>query len=291
MPFFTRILLATSALAILPWTQTLAADYDPPIYVDDAPEYVPVEIGSGWYLRGDIGYAHDEPFEHVQTPPGFSSDSSLFTGSVGMGYHFNEYLRGELNVGILPTDDFSNGYTSTCAGNETTTVSDNLTGIILAQSSGPGTRVCPGSDNGENKAYTLMANGYVDLGTFSGFTPFIGGGVGVAYSKYRSALSERDCSDSTSTSSGGGTTTTVDFDCYDDSFYDGAVTSEGQYNFAYSVGAGVNYQVTQNLSLDVGYEYFAVPNAEYVTYDSGAFTVHEGTDYHQVKVGLRYDLW
>lgn len=287
----SRILLAAAAIAVLPQSQSFAADYDPPIYIDDAPEYVPVEIGSGWYLRGDVGYATNQPFEHVQTPPDFSSDSSLFTGGVGVGYHFNDYFRGELNFGILPTDDFGNGYTTTCGGNETTTTSDNLTGIILSQTSGVGSRACPGSDNGENKAYSLMASGYVDLGTFSGFTPFIGGGVGVAYSKYRIAEGERDCSDSSSSAGGVGATTTVDFVCYDDSVYEGSVTSEGEYTFAYSLGAGVNYQVTRNLSLDVGYEYFAAPNAHYVTYDAGAFTVHEGTDYHQVKVGLRYDLW
>ncbi len=36
-----------------------AADYDPPIFVEEAAEYVPVEVGSGWYLRGDVGYVFD----------------------------------------------------------------------------------------------------------------------------------------------------------------------------------------------------------------------------------------
>ena len=34
----------------------IAADYEPPIVIDQPVEEVPVEIGSGWYLRGDIGY-------------------------------------------------------------------------------------------------------------------------------------------------------------------------------------------------------------------------------------------
>ena len=51
----SRIALALAAIMLMPVTQASSADYDPPIYVDQAPDYVPVEVGSGWYLRGDIG--------------------------------------------------------------------------------------------------------------------------------------------------------------------------------------------------------------------------------------------
>ena len=34
-----------------------AADYDPPIVIDAVDDYVPVEVGNGWYLRGDLGYS------------------------------------------------------------------------------------------------------------------------------------------------------------------------------------------------------------------------------------------
>jgi len=53
--------------------------------VDQAPDYVPVEVGSGWYLRGDVGYAFSHPFKNGETLAGFTESSSLFDGSVGMG--------------------------------------------------------------------------------------------------------------------------------------------------------------------------------------------------------------
>ena len=53
----SRILLAAAATAAIASTPALAADYDPPIVVDKAPEFVPVEVGNGWYLRGDLGYS------------------------------------------------------------------------------------------------------------------------------------------------------------------------------------------------------------------------------------------
>ena len=111
MTLKSRIASALAAIVLMPLAPVYAADYDPPIYVDQAPDYVPVEVGSGWYLRGDVGYAFSDPFEHQETSSGpldsFTNERSLFTGSIGMGYHINDYLRVELNGGILPTNDFS----------------------------------------------------------------------------------------------------------------------------------------------------------------------------------------
>ena len=57
MKFQSRMAFALAAFASVPVVApALAADYDPPVYVDEAPEYKPVEIGSGWYLRGDLAY-------------------------------------------------------------------------------------------------------------------------------------------------------------------------------------------------------------------------------------------
>ncbi len=57
--------LALSLAALAPFAAANAADYDPPIVIDDAAEYVPVEVGSGWYLRGDVGYVFDASIGQV----------------------------------------------------------------------------------------------------------------------------------------------------------------------------------------------------------------------------------
>ncbi|MGX9181092.1 outer membrane protein [Mesorhizobium sp. BHbdii] len=282
----SRIALALAAIALMPLSQALGADYDPPIYVDQAPDYVPVEVGSGWYLRGDVGYAFSHPFEHKETVTGpldsFTEESSLFTGSIGMGYHVNDYLRVELNGGILPTDKFGEHQklAATCDGS---TLEADLFGNI---NSVPATQACDLSNNASNKGYSVMANGYVDLGTYVGITPYIGGGLGVAYNKYYKSIGARDCVEVAPNPSGTG-----GFICDDPAGYEGATDSEAKFNLAYSIGAGLSYRVTKNVSVDLGYEYFAVPNAKYVAYDDGAFNIHKGIDYQTVKVGLRYDLW
>lgn len=282
----SRLILPALAALLLATASAQAADYDPPIVVDDAPEFVPVEVGSGWYLRGDVGYSVNEPYDYFQVPPGFTSSESPISGSVGMGYHFNDYFRGELNFGILPTSKFSNDFISSCEGTltVTTTNPDGTTSVA----SGRQSRDCEGSDNGRNKAYNLMANAFVDLGTYSGLTPYIGGGIGVAYSTYRSAIGDRNCVDQSSSIGN----TTSNFECDDPSVYEGAVQSERQYNFAYSLGAGLSYRFSRNASVDLGYEYFSVPQAKYISLaEDGSLDVNKGLDYHQVKLGLRYDLW
>ncbi|SFO47664.1 Opacity protein [Mesorhizobium sp. NFR06] len=282
----SRIASVLAAIILLPMTPALAADYDPPIYADQAPDYQPVEVGSGWYLRGDVGYAFSHPFKHEETSSGtlnsFTDESSLFTGSIGMGYHVNDYLRVELNGGILPTDKFAakDKLGATCDGH--TLVDDGFGTINSVATS----QACDLSDNASNKGYSVMANGYVDLGTYVGLTPYIGGGIGLAYNKYYRSLGARDCVEVPANSAGTG-----GFFCDDPAGYEGQTDTAAKFNLAYSIAAGLSYQVTKNVSVDLGYEYFSVPSAKYVAYDGGAFNIRKGIDYQTVKLGLRYDLW
>lgn len=255
MSLFLRAALPIALAGLVSIGSARAADYDPPIVIDDADEYVPVEVGSGWYLRGDIGYKFNTPYRDSTFGPSplfsYESDSLPINGSIGFGYRFTDYFRMEANLGLMTTNSSSLNFL-------TTDISGGVISNVSASTS--------------NEMWTGMVNAYADLGTFVGFTPYIGGGIGVAAStrKYRFAEAFVDPS-------------LVDMDFRN---------SASQYSFAYSLGAGVNYALTNNLSVDVGYEYFAAPNAEYVTLVSPtAYAVNTGIDYHQIKVGLRYALW
>lgn len=241
-----RLGVALAATALFP-VAALAADYEPPIYVDEAPEYVPVEVGSGWYLRGDVAWIANKQHKSVDfgtAPDSYSESRTPIFASLGAGYHFNDYLRAELNLGYVSGDKTSLSY-------DDGTVSAN--------------------GNLSNRAWTGIVNGYVDLGTYVGLTPYLGAGVGV----YRA---QRDL-DATYT----GTGTPPDFSIHD---------SKTQYSFAYTLNAGVAYQLSKNVQLDVGYQFLSAPNAEYaVVNDLDSYSIRKGVDYHQVKVGLRYDLW
>ncbi|MES0066645.1 porin family protein [Mesorhizobium sp. M0074] len=243
------VALALAAVVLMPLTPALGADYEPPVYVDQAPDYVPVEVGSGWYLRGDVSYLVQKSFkdEHFAfTPTSFDEKEDPIFASIGFGYHFNDYLRADLNVGYLPGNKIDVGY------NDGTTVA---------------------SATLKNYAFSGILNGYVDLGTYVGITPYLGAGVGIVQSKRRlSASYFTDNADPTD-----------DFVLRD---------NKTQYSFAYTLNAGLAYQVSKNVSVDLGYQYFSAPDAEYVTAESlTSFPIRKGINNHQVKVGLRYDLW
>ena len=251
MRILSRIVLSTFALAGWPVAHALAADYDPPIYVEEAPEVVPVEVGSGWYLRGDLTYNTDNPFRNLDyggptiANPSWDESHTALGGSVGFGYHWSDYFRTDVNFGFLAKNDQNLSFSN--PGVSTTTV-----GV-------------------ENQAWTGMANAYVDLGTYVGLTPYIGAGVGFVYSKREQGYYQN---------------------FVDPAVLDIALTDDkNQFSFAYTLNAGAAYRLTNNLSLDVGYQFLSAPDLEYSEISNGLPVVREGVDIHQVKVGLRYDLW
>ena len=226
----SRATIFCAALAAFPAGQALAADYDPPIYVEEAPEYVPVEIGSGWYLRGDISYNAGKPIY----------DSSLldikhnrFGGGVGVGYHFTDNLRADFTLSYLGRDKFSY---------------DDGVDVIAASHSG----------------WSGLVSGYYDIATVVGITPYVGVGAGLTYSRQR-------------------------FDINAPSVPLVVSASDSGYDFAYALMAGASYQVADNLSLDLGYQFLHTPDAQYLDVDTLA--LREGSKRHQIKLGLRYDLW
>jgi opacity protein-like surface antigen len=128
-----------------------AADLDAVGY-EPVVEAQPVEVGSGWYLRGDLGYnissktgltARDQFGNSVSES--FDLDKN-FVPSVGIGYQFTDYLRADVTGSYSKQD---------------------LDGFPA-----------------EARIWDMMANAYVDLGNFAGFTPYLGGGLGFANVRY-----------------------------------------------------------------------------------------------------------
>jgi opacity protein-like surface antigen len=242
MDFLSRMALA-GALGLVICSPVMAADYDP-ILVQQAPE-VPVEVGTGWYLRGDVGYDLNKSFKDVDftsTSASYSNHETQFTGSIGVGYHFTDWLRADLNLGYLPGNRVNLSYND---------------GTIDAAG-----RI-------ENSAWYGMANAYVDLGTYVGFTPYIGAGAGVLRSEPKASAQYTDANGTLSAS-----------------------YHSPNYSFAYALDAGLSYQMSRNVSLDLGYQYLSAPDAKVAAFDdTDGFRIKKGIHYHQIRVGLRYDLW
>lgn len=278
-------LLAAALLTTVSIPVAHAADFDIPVVVDEAPEYVPVEIGSGWYLRGDIGFSisssggagpyrtFDAGTATYGTAAFASSDTDPeWSGGVGFGYIFNRWLRADLTAEIS-NGDFT-GSTATAAA----------AGVNCGVGVGFG---CASTDTSSFKAYSLMANAYVDLGTFKYITPYVGAGVGFTSLRWDGLNSTIICSDPVPANCVGSTPSTVTRPGLD------------SWRFTYAFMAGGSYQISKNTKLDVGYRYRNIEDGDFFGFDAatagaGATGV-QGTDdgftSHEVRVGLRYEIW
>lgn len=289
------------AVALFVAPSAFAADYDPPIVVDEAPEYQPVEIGSGWYLRGDLGYTINHLATNHIISGTASRSSSILSASVGGGYYFNDWLRVDGDLSFLNTDRYADTFAATCAGTEYITVIDETTGFQVGGGTIAATRDCEGQNSFKNMQGTALVNAYADLGTVAGFTPYLGAGIGLGISNYRIATGDRTCIPDSAVVSAGGFTTTTDFRCTavpggatstDPVLYPGSVDTKTELNVAYALNAGIAYQVSKNTQIDLGYRYTAMPGVTYAYLDSGG-AIQKGseTNFHQVRLGLRYQIW
>lgn len=315
MKLLSRLLLSSAALAAWPLAQAVAADYDAPLYIEEAPEYVPVEIGSGWYLRGDVSYnfsrdytkfdfADADPLDPLEQE-GFGETQTVVGGTVGFGYHFNDIFRADVNVGLLSMSEARSFGTRAggCAVTETVTVvSYDGNGDPIDPPDvtvNPANADCYAESTAKSSAWTGMANVYADLGTVAGFTPYVGAGLGLVYTPVKVTVNDRICSASETVESISGvsqTTTTQlcagqQSASAEDVAYPGTKIDRNNVSLVYSLGAGLSYQMSQNTSIDVGYHWITAPGAEYVTLRNNDIGIAKGMDIHQVKVGLRYDLW
>ncbi|MBD8906607.1 outer membrane protein [Methylorubrum zatmanii] len=223
----------------------------------------PVEFAGGWYLRVDGGYgsldlrktiAEDvshppKPYDYVTLQDKVSNQ--YFVGG-GVGYQVNPWLRidatGEYRFRTkwkLFAEDRTGGDTG--GYNATEGRFDSIVGLV---------------------------NGYVDLGTWYGVTPFLGAGVGVAHHSF-------------------GGVTDKGYGNYDGGY--GIGSRNERTNFAWALHAGLGYDVTQNLKFEVAYRYLNMGEAT-----TGVVTCSlecpktvyrvKDLDSHDVKVGLRYLL-
>ena len=105
-------------------------------------------------------------------------------------------------------------------------------------------------------SYIAMVNGYVDMGTWWGVTPYVGAGVGLAYNKLF------------------GLTDTGYAYPGDGNYYPtGGYSDDGaKTNFAWALMTGLSFNVTQNLKLELGYRYL-----DYGKFTSGASHCLNGT--------------
>lgn len=107
-------------------------------------------------------------------------------------------------------------------------------------------------------SYLMLFNAYWDLTNYGGFTPYIGGGAGLAVNSVYNVN-------------------------------DPAAASAGSTaSFAWNFAAGMSYDLSQNWKIDVSYRYLDMGQVELG--GSGNFQLSGIAD-NQIMVGIRYNFW
>lgn len=220
---------ATAAMAAdMPRTLPPPGLYPPPeraVFIDSS---------YGWYLRGDLGYAWGHIGDAEVGPVPFQAESDLgnnLFGGFGAGFK-SRWLRTDVTLDYLAPMNYA--------------------GSVFA------TRDVVASVS----AFSVLLNGYLDLGTWYGATPYIGAGAGVAQvrvSDYTSLVAPAVA---------GG--------------------SNSQWNFAWAVMAGLGYAISPNMVMDVGYRYISFGDA--TTADAAGAAVLKDLAAHEVRVGVRWSF-
>lgn len=137
-----------------------------------------------------------------------------------------------------------------------------------------------------------MLNAYYDFGKLHGFTPYVGGGLGVAvhYLNRRHAASETTCDDTV-------TDGTCDFGTETVGATATQRSKQTDFSLAAALTAGLSYQLSEITLLDFNYRYLYVGGTEIsmAVTDAGGnasrSTVSVGEiSEHQLRAGLRFNI-
>lgn len=238
----TGAVLLSAATLIL--AQAASAADMPSYYMpsgNDAPvdQAAPMEFGSGWYLRGDASFGpEDKPKLLLQNDtPTFSRKGSTFGYALGggVGYKLTSGLRVDVTADYL--DPFHYSATQSCGAS------------------------CALEQRTTVQRWDGLVNGYYDVGTWAGLTPYVGAGVGVAGTRERDTL-----------------TMGADIAL--------AALNHSDTRFAWAAMAGVSYAVAPHVLLDIGYRYLDLGKSTITLLPSA--NVSRSIAEQQIRIGVRY---
>ena len=261
----TRLGISLAAILALTAGAARGADYPQPAYVQPRV----IEEFSNWYLRGDIG------FSNQRVGSLFNSNYSNFSSVTNIDKGFDSAPLFGLGIGYIANNWLRFDVTGEYRG------AANFHGLDVGAIRGGG--FADDRYTASKSEWTFMLNGYIDLGTWYKFTPFIGAGVGVSRNTISNFGDVSVCVNSNSCAGNGGS----------DAF--GATAS--QWNFAWALHAGLAYQLSRNVTIELAYRYISLGDAKSgdVTAFDGTNNINNPMEFHHltsndIKLGVRFSL-
>lgn len=214
-----------------------------------------VELGTGWYLRGDAAYvdfANPKDRRDAIVDQTFDRTTLETTWSAGggFGYKFVNWFRADVTVDHRFYADFE--------------------GRGALAGFGPDSR----RDRAKLESTTGLVNAYFDLGNWYGVTPYIGAGVGAAMNRLSEYTQETTCLIAACGTIG----TRVGVQ----------VPERKTHDLAWALMAGMAVDVAGGFKVDVGYRYVNLGEARARFAATESTTQANNIEAHEVRLGLRY---
>ncbi len=294
MKYLVKTLALATAIATFS-SPVMAADDDIDILL--APERTFVEVGSGWYLRGDITASVNGSriisgsYNTVTSEQEQLSFRDMIGFGVGAGYRFTNNLRADLNLGHYLSGELERAAVSL-------NKAVDCPGLRLNPASGAWSPVtidnCSTYERAEYNTFALVGTGYYDLNPIGKFEPYVGAGLGIARVRWSEVTNGVICAPVSADVVGetclgsGGVVPGVN-----EVYKHGEETNGTDYRMAYSVTAGFGYRIKQNMLLDLSYKFLGVGNTMGIAGGSSkaSGTAKNGFGLHQINFGIRYEIW
>jgi opacity protein-like surface antigen len=254
-------LLAASLVAAASAAQ--AADRRGPAPPPLAPPVLPEDFSSGWYMRGDLSASlFRRPAARYLDllnldPPAWvelrdTRAGTAFGGGLGFGFKY-KWLRLDATLDLRATARFS-GFAPP----------EGNWGYV-----GP-LPVPAREERFGVTSQTALLNAYLDLGSLSGITPYVGAGIGVA----RLAASNYVSTPVPAAALLGEVAVIP------------TLTGTVKWTLAWAAMAGLTVDLTPQVKLDLGYRYLHMGALRFADTAGGAYRTTVAA--HEVRIGLRY---
>lgn len=241
------------------FTAVRAADLLSPPPPPMAPMEPVSDFGGGWYLRGDVGVSHYQggKFSNPSLP-----NSTFYGEDLGSG--------GFAGVGV--GYQFNSWFRADVTGEYRFS-----TGVTAQDRDQGGGFLGYERYKGHYSAGVFLVNAYFDLGTWHGITPFVGAGVGYAQNNMT------------------GFDTSTQIILPFPGVSGGTIRDKSHGNLAWALHAGLSYDVTPNVKLELAYRYLNLGQGRTGLVDCYCNNVAPGfrikdIESHDIKLGMRWAL-
>ncbi|MDB5593349.1 MAG: porin family protein [Hyphomicrobiales bacterium] len=295
-----RSVILMSLLTATGVVSAQAADLDLPFYGPAAVQSEMMEFGTGWYLRGDVaaGVEKRPKLDAALAFPPAGDKHNNWSTTLGFGYKYNNWFRTDLTFDYRHTVKANADLTVVCPYSAVAVPNSASVNVGVLYDTN---QTCTRRQEASLAAYDVMLNGYFDLGTWSGVTPYVGAGLGVggimtkgSVNYYKTGETTAYAADLTAPAS----TPAVWVDATGNPISPAPGVTFGKQNldrtgrsrnwtFAWALMAGVSYDLTRNAKLDLGYRYVNLGRftAEAIP---TAFKSTNPISAHELRAGIRY---